>query len=198
MATPDFYPFGDRIQPDHNGPGFEVRYNARFVTAMLYGFNLLALNTSDVIRLIDYLEKREDADVERLGCIGVSYGGTVTHISTVMDSRIKKATLCSSFGSYAGHGLWLDELCGAQVIPGILRLGDMAEVTGLIAPRPLLLEVSQNDPHFPWKYTAGELDRLKNIYRIFGCAQNLHIDVFQHGGHQYHGRMAKTFFDDLI
>jgi len=196
VATPDFYPFGERVQLDHLGPGFEVRCNARFVTAMLYGFTTLGLNVSDVMRTIDYLATCPEADVRRLGCVGLSYGGTVTMYTTALDKRIRRAVLGVSFGSIPGHGLYLDELCGSQVVPGIMRLGDMAEIAGCIAPRPLLLEVATNDPHFPWPATRSELPRLETIYRVFGARQNPKIDVF-HDGHRFYGRTALQWFDDL-
>jgi len=189
VATPDFYPFGEREQKDHPGAGMDVlcnptlhpeidpysvqdhRCNAGFVAAMLYGFCALALNIADVIRVLDYLETRPEADVRRTGCVGLSYGGTATLYATVLDARIRRAVLGCSFGRFAGHGLYLDELCGVQVVPGIMRLGDMAEVAGCIAPRPLLLEVATNDPYFPWSHTAPELKRLRRIYTVLGAKE---------------------------
>ena len=35
--------------------------------------------------------------------------------------------------------------CGAQVIPGLLRHGDVPEIASLIAPRPCLWEVGSRD-----------------------------------------------------
>jgi dienelactone hydrolase len=196
VATPDFYPFGERVQPDHLGPGFEVRCNGRFVTAMLYGFTTLGLNVCDVMRVADYLARRPEADVSRLGCMGLSYGGTVAMYASALDYRIRRAALCVSFGAIPGHGLFLDELCGSQVAPGILRLGDMAEIAGCMAPRPLLLEVAVNDRHFPWPATRSELPRLRRIYRRFGAAANLRVDTFR-DGHRFYGKTALKWFDEL-
>lgn len=196
VATPDFYPFGERIQPDHSGEGDEVRCNARFVTAMLYGFTTLGLNVCDVMRTVDYLGKRREADIGRLGCMGLSYGGTVAMYATAMDRRIQRTVLSCSFGAMAGHGLFLDELCGGQVVPGILRYGDMAEIAGCIAPRPLLLECATNDRCFPWKATRSELPRLKKIYEAFRASEHLRVDVFK-DGHRFYGDHALEWFEPL-
>jgi hypothetical protein len=196
VATPDFYPFGERVQKDHIGPGFESRCNAGFVTASLYGFTPLMLNVSDVMRTIDYLGKRPEADTRRLGCMGLSYGGTVAMYSTALDARIRRAVLGCSFGNIAGHGLFLDELCGSQVVPGIMRLGDMAEIAGCIAPRPLLLEASRNDKHFPWPATHSEWLRLEKIYDVFGASGQVQLDVFN-DGHRFYGKNALSWFDAL-
>jgi dienelactone hydrolase len=214
VATPDFYSFGERVQKDHAGAGMDILCNpkihpeinpysvqdhvcnAGFVTAMLYGFTPLALNVFDVRSTLDYLETRPEADVNRTGCIGVSYGGTTTMYTTALDKRIKRAVLSCSFGAFAGHGLYLDELCGVQVVPGILRLGDMAEVAGCIAPRPLLLEVAKNDIYYPWIHTESELKRLKSIYAVMGVKNLLKVDV-QNDGHRFYGTYALDWFNDL-
>ena len=196
VATPEFYPFGQRLQTDHYHEGFEVACNGRFVTAMLYGFTTLALNVCDVMRTIDYLSGRREADVRRLGCMGLSYGGTVTMYTSVLERRIKRVVLGCSFGAIPGHGLYIDELCGGQVVPGIMRLGDMAEIAGCIAPRPLLLEVATNDACFPWKWTRSELPRLKRVYEAFGASEELKVDTFS-DGHRFYGDTALGWFDGL-
>jgi len=196
VATPEFYPFGQRLQTDHFHEGFEVACNGRFVAAMLYGFTTLALNVSDVMRTLDYLGRRPEADLRRVGCMGLSYGGTVTMYTSVLEKRIKRVVLGCSFGSIPGHGLFLDELCGGQVVPGIMRLGDMAEIAGCIAPRPLLLEAATNDTCFPWKWTKSELPRLRRIYEAFGAADRLRVDTFD-DGHRFYGDTALEWFDKL-
>jgi hypothetical protein len=42
--------------------------------------------------------------------------------TAIFDRRIKAAVLSCSLGDYYGHGIELDELCGSQVVPGILQL----------------------------------------------------------------------------
>ena len=213
VATPDFYPFGEREQKDHPGAGLNIlrdpkRHpeidpysiqdhvcNASLVTALLYGFTPLALNVADVMRVLDYLETRPEADVGRTGCMGVSYGGITSMYAAVLDKRIRRAVLSCSFGAFAGHGLYLDELCGVQAVPGIMRLGDMAEVAGCIAPRPLLLEVATNDRFFPWEHTASEIQRLKKIYAVFDAPSRLAVDVFS-DGHRFYGDHALGWFDE--
>ena len=167
--------------------------NASLVAAQLCGFTPLALNVSDVFRVLDYLETRPEVDVRRIGCAGPSYGGVVTMYAAALDRRIKRAVLSCSFGAFAGHGLYLDELCGVQVVPGILRLGDMAEIAGCIAPRPLLLEVATNDVFFPWDYTASEVKRLERIYGVMGAKERLQVDVFS-DGHRFYGDQALDWF----
>lgn len=215
VATPDFYPFGEREQKDHPGAGLNLlrdrkRHpeldpysiqdhvcNASLVTAQLCGFTPLALNVSDVFRVLDYLGTRPEADVRRTGCAGPSYGGVVAMYAAAMDRRIGRAVLSCSFGAFAGHGLYLDELCGVQVVPGILRLGDMAEIAGCIAPRPLLLETATNDPFFPREHTAPEIRRLKRIYAVFGEPSRLRVDVFG-DGHRFYGDHALGWFDEGV
>src|SRR5437764_8305349 len=45
----------------------------------------------DVMRLIDYLETRDDVDPKRIGLIGISKGGIETYLAAAADSRIAVA-----------------------------------------------------------------------------------------------------------
>jgi pimeloyl-ACP methyl ester carboxylesterase len=198
VITLDFFPFGARLETEHNAKnGYEYSCNSTLIRALLWGYNLLALNLFDIFRLIDYLETRKEVDSSRIGIMGCSYGGVTSMYAAILDHRIKAAVLSCSLGEYRGHGIELDELCGAQVVPGILQWAEMGDVVGLLAPLPLLSENTINDVCFPWAYTEPTLNRLRAVYQIAGVENNLKILVHD-DFHRYYGEGVAEFWRQYL
>ncbi len=91
----------------------------------------------------------------------------------------------------------MSNFCGVQYLPGIYVHGDVADIAGLIAPRPLLIESGIYDAGFPIEASLAAHDHLRRIYRAAGAEDKLHVDVFS-GGHQFHGPSARDFFDAYL
>ena len=194
VFTLDFFPFGTREETEHNArEGFEYACNSTLIRTLLWGYNLLTLNLVDIFRALDYLETRPEVDPARIGVMGCSYGGTTSMYAAILDQRIKATVLSCSLGEYRGHGVELDELCGAQVVPGILQWAEMGDVAGLLAPRPLFAENAHNDECFPWPYTEPTLERLREVYRVAGAEEHLVIYNYD-GTHQYYGGGVVEFW----
>jgi len=194
----DFFPFGARRETDHNAfDGYEYACNSTLIRTLLLGYNLLTLNVFDVSRALDYVSSRPEVDPQRIGVMGSSYGGTASMYAAILDARFKAVALSCSLGEYRGHGIELDELCGVQVVPGILQWAEMGDVAGLIAPRPLFVESARSDRFFPWKYTEPVLARLHEIYEVAGAAGNLQINVHD-GEHRYYGHGMREFWERYL
>ena len=73
-------------------------------------------------------------------------------------------------------------------------LCDTPEFLGLIAPRPLLLELGTQDGTSPGLYAAECHRRIRRAYALAGAADRLEIDVFARG-HRFNGRKALPFLD---
>ena len=52
-------------------------------------------------------------------------------------------------------------------IPGIAREFDMGDLAGLIAPRPCLLEMGENDDCFPFDYLKRGYEETEKIFGSF-------------------------------
>ena len=90
----------------------------------------------DAIRSIDYLQTRPEVDKERIGCVGLSWGGTHTAYTAALDERIKSAVISGYFSSF--KDMLIDRgCCPCQYIPNILKYADFPDTVSLIAPRPL-------------------------------------------------------------
>ena len=79
--------------------------------------------------------------------------------------------------------------CACNYIPGILNVADMADIAGLIAPRPVFVESGERDPIFPSGATRCALDDLRRVYRVFGAEERVASHFFP-GAHEWGGDPA--------
>ncbi len=83
--------------------------------------------------------------------------------------------------------------CGAQYMPGLLTIGDIAEVAGLIAPRPLVAEIGAQDMCFVADDARRSYEQVARIYAAAGAPDRLEAD-FHPGGHVWSGRKSFDWF----
>ncbi len=55
----------------------------------------------DVMRLVDYLQTRDDVDAHRIGLMGISKGGVETYLTAAIDERISVAVPCIGMQSFS-------------------------------------------------------------------------------------------------
>jgi dienelactone hydrolase len=164
-----------------------------FVRGMLLGFNLLSLHIFDLGRSIDYLSSLDQVCGDRIGCVGLSQGGTTTLFSAAYDQRIKVAGVSGYLNSWKLFPLATGQICGSQIVPGLLEWGDHAEIAGLISPRPLFLEFGDEDPIFPIEGSRATYAAVREIYRVAGAADRIDAEEF-HGVHEFKGNRIFDFF----
>ena len=58
-------------------------------SALLLGETMVGWRVYDVMRTIDWIETNPALDAKRVGCMGISGGGTITLFSTAMEPRIR-------------------------------------------------------------------------------------------------------------
>ena len=190
--TPDLRVFGERRDGPNPFPGCDP-CDINFVKGALFGTYTLTLNIWDMMRCIDYLETREEVDPSRIGMMGLSYGGTMTTFTAAIDKRIKAADIISYVNPFAEFAIKHANSCGSQVVPGLFRYFDTHDIAGLIAPRPLLLEMGLYDECFSFKELLRGYEGVKKIYEAAGAAGSLYADVHC-GGHAFAGNKAFEFF----
>lgn len=88
VFTIDAAMHGDRYET--NGV-FPKPLSLRKEDLMLTVRNMIMQTVQDYMRGLDYLEMRNDIDIEKVGAYGLSMGGAVTFILTTLDDRIKTA-----------------------------------------------------------------------------------------------------------
>ena len=194
--SPDLRVFGERSDGGNPYPGRD-KCNVHFVRGMVLGIWTLTLNIFDMMRCIDYLETRPEVDPERIGMMGLSQGGTMTTWTTAAEPRIKAADIMGYVNPWERFGINRANFCGSQTVPYIFKYFDTSDIAGMIAPRPLLLEMGMHDTCFPIEDLLKGYEGVKRIYEAAGVGDKLWADVFP-GPHAFAGNKAFEFFDKYL
>jgi dienelactone hydrolase len=191
VLAPDLRCFGERL--DWN-PEDHYACDTNLVHAVMAGWNPLAQNIWDLRRCLDLLAAYPLVDPDRLGMVGISYGGTVTLFTAALDERVAAAVVSGYFSSWAESHKMPWNMCGSQVMFGMLGRLEHEDLGALVAPRPLLVESGTDDLLFPVGTAMESLRRTRIVYDQDGAGDRLVHDVFE-GGHQWHGTAALPFLD---
>lgn len=195
VIVPDWRVFGERTERSQwVRPGRDA-CNVAALAVEYFGMHLLGLDIWDGMRAVDYLQSRREVDPARIGCLGLSFGGTMTTYLTALDKRIKVACI-SGYVSTLGNAIGMRDgnFCGSQAMPGLLKYGDIPDVVLLAAPRPLCIEIGlqENCFHAPDMIKAARY--VQRGYRAIGAGDRLIVDTFP-GKHQWSGRKAWPWFE---
>lgn len=163
-------------------------------TAMLafhLGSSVPAMRVHDALRLVDYLETRDDIDTNRLGAMGISGGGMHTLFSGAIDERITSLVI-SGYVTNWRDSIFAMHHCPCNFVPGLASHGEMTDVLALLAPRPLCIESGLQDPIFPIASVRSASQKIQQHYAVFGASQHVETDFFE-GRHEIHGVHAYRF-----
>jgi dienelactone hydrolase len=194
VLAPDLRCFGERL--DWN-PDDHYACDTNLVHAAMAGWNPLAQNVWDLARCLDVLTGHPLVDASRIGMVGLSYGGTVTLFTAAGDDRVAAAVVSGYFSSWrVAHQMpW--NMCGSQVLHGMLGRLEHEDLGALIAPRPLLIESGTKDDLFPYASAIESVRRTRLVYEHQAAGDRLAHDVFE-GEHQWHGTEAIPFLNHWL
>jgi dienelactone hydrolase len=165
-------------------------------SALLLGETMLGWRVYDTMRAIDWIETRPELNAKRVGCIGISGGGTCALFSAAVDTRIRGALVSGYLNTFRGCIMSMSH-CIDNYVPGILNWAEMYDVAGLIAPRPLFSEGGDRDPIFPVETTRESFARVKKMYEVFGAPDAAQQEIFS-GVHEFHGARGLPFLIDSL
>ena len=165
----------------------ETQCNDIAFSALLTGRTLVGARVWDVMRLIDVIEQnfKNDCNTEKIYCMGNSGGGTTTFYASALETRIKAAMPSCAFCTYVAS---IGEIrhCSCNFIPGIANYFDMAEIGGLISPRPLVIVSGKEDNIFPIKAATEEFEVLKTLYYSCETSKENCIHFVGENGHRFY------------
>jgi dienelactone hydrolase len=171
--------------------------------SLAIGKPLLGMCVWDIMRVVDYLQTRDDVDPNRIGIIGLCMGGQQVWYSGALDERLKVCVVVCGTSTYEAMVLEMTTYhshCLFTYVPNILRYGDTQDVLALIAPRPLLIMNNYNDTWFPVSGYRKVCRELERVYKALGVP-----DRFKHIiRNTYHditpefGQIAKEWFDKYL
>ncbi len=187
VVAPCLTPFGRRLDESYRNSRTDP-CGITFVRLMLLGQTLMGANLRDAKWALSYAQARDDVRRDRIGCVGLSYGGRMTMLTAAIDERIQVAVVSGALNvmqeRIEGH-----YGCGAQVIPGLLEIGDTPEIGSLIAPRPCIWEVGSKDDLVKPDWADVAKARLRKAYLAAGKPDHLEFHHFE-GGHRWDGATA--------
>jgi dienelactone hydrolase len=159
--------------------------------ALMLGQTVIGWRVWDVLRTIDYIATRPDLDASRVGCMGISGGGTATLFAAALEPRLRVAMVSGYLNTFRDSVGSLAH-CVDNYIPGILNWAEMSDVAGLIAPRPLFVESGEKDRIFPVSASIESFHAVREIYRVFGAEDRIEHEVFP-DEHAFWGRRGIPF-----
>ncbi|KAI7256705.1 hypothetical protein KC345_g10939 [Hortaea werneckii] len=189
-AVPEVLGFGDRRLAEDLNSGEPGRNSCfRLSSALLMaGQTMAGFRIYETMRVLDYVQTREEVSHERIGIMGISGGGLVAGFTAALDKRISY-TVVSGYANTFADSILTRNHCLDNYIPGILLDAEMPDLLGLIAPRGLFIESGDADPLFGPGGTKQALSRLQIIYDAEGHGGQIEADFFA-GGHEIHGGPA--------
>ena len=187
-VVPCFMPFGRRLDSKLRASKTDA-CAVEFVRLQILGRTLIGENLRDALWALDYASSRDDARADRIGCVGLSYGGRMTMMVTALDSRVRVAVVSGALNVFQERIQNAGYSCGAQVIPALLEFGDTPEIGSLIAPRPAIWEAGRKDMLAPAEWVEKAATRLQRAYAASGKPENFQVHHFD-GGHVWNGETA--------
>jgi dienelactone hydrolase len=164
--------------------------------ALLLGQTMIGWRVHDVMRTVDWIETRKELDASRVGCMGISGGGTCTLFSAALEPRIRAAFVSGYLNTFRDSVFSLSH-CIDNYIPGILNWAEMYDVAGLIAPRPLFAESGERDNIFPIAASRASFARVKKVYEVFGAGELAAHETFD-DTHSFHGVGGLSFLQQRL
>ena len=197
VAAPEISCFGERVTDYASLDqtlGQPIPYTCEHTAhmAMHLGGSVIGLRAHDATRLIDWLETKPELDTHRLGAMGISGGGMHTLFSTCLDERIRACVISGYYSSFRDSLLAMHH-CSCNFVPGLQRFGEMYDLIGLVAPRPVLVEAGTHDPLFPIQAVQSSVQIAREkVYRLWGAESQFESDIFE-GRHRISGARAYDF-----
>lgn len=161
------------------------------VHSMLVGRTPIGERVWDMSRLIDWAIANLPVDAKRIAITGNSGGGTVSLFAAACETRIAVAVPSCYFCTFEGS-IGTIHHCDCNYVPGLMRLGEMYDVAGLIAPRPFCAIAGRDDGIFPIAQVELAYERLKAIYTVAGVPERCELYIGE-GGHRYYKAGAWHF-----
>lgn len=141
-----------------------------------WGFSRAGLQTWNSLCAFEWLARQPQVDAKRIGCSGISGGGTQTFLLAAVEPRLACAAPVKMVSSTMQGGCICEN-------PPLLRLfACNPEIAALCAPRPMLLISDSGD------WTADNPERvapfIRKVYGLYGAQERFqHVHLSE--GHQF-------------
>jgi len=166
------------------------------MVALLLGRTMVGERVWDVRRAIDALAHFPEIDLQRIGCMGNSGGGTISWFAACVEPRIRIA-MPSCYVCSLKHSIAQIDHCADNYVPGLLRWFDLGDLACLIAPRPLIVVAGETDPIFPIAGVYQAFATIQQIYTRAGAPDRCRLVVGE-GGHRFYAAQSWPLFKEFL
>ncbi|NLD74019.1 MAG: prolyl oligopeptidase family serine peptidase [Chloroflexi bacterium] len=197
----DWIGFGERN--DSNKPHFLNSNHGRdwcnvyYLHATMLGMTSLSINVTHGMAATDFAQTLPCVEPDRLGVMGLSGGGTMTLWMALCDERFRATEIICYSDLWARFGINDVNYCGMQVAPGLYKLVDLPDLQGLLAPRPLLVDIGVHDTCFRVDNAMACYRQVEAIYAAAGASDRLSLDLHP-GEHGWGGNKSQEFFGEYL
>jgi dienelactone hydrolase len=186
--------FGERVTRQTDPTKFSNSCRHLAFEYILHGMNLLGERVRDGIASLNYVLGRADVVTDFVGCTGHSGGAATALFLSALDTRLTTSVISGYFCSYK-HSILGMPHCECNYVPNLLTLGDIGEITALIAPRRLCILNGRQDTIFPLSGVSEPYQVLQRAYSVASMLESCTL-VFHDGGHRYNYPVSYAWMRD--
>ena len=156
----------------------------------------------DLMRTVDYIETRPEADAGRIGMLGLSMGGMEALLLAALDERVDAVVSIAGqldWQEVFNAGSWKTIFGGLELRHRLVRLGadaetaqaafkqqypdldivDASKVAPLLANKPLFLVIGEDDPYIP---IAAARNTFKAAEAAYGAEAADRLELWEVAG----------------
>lgn len=195
VLAPDAVAFEDRRRTASGTdphPDDRRQHERELAYRLLAGGTLAAKVLADAQTALSVLRERPEVAPDRVGVVGHSFGGNTVIFHAAVDGRVAFAATSGAAGTYRdklANELGIER---AEVIPGVIEVFDIDDLTGLICPRPLAIFAGDADDFA--NDAAAVIGVTRRRYRTAGHERRLHAEIAT-GGHALTPRRSRAITD---
>lgn len=195
VLCPDAAGFGERNQPPradgrHKIKGRDLEHYL-FGKYVVEGRSLAWKNILDMRRAVDYIVSRPEVRADKIGCYGHSMGSTHTWQVGPWEPRLKALVGNCCMPTYAAIERTNLIHCFPNYVPGWRQIGDIPDIVGMIAPRPLHLNFGETDDGSPIEEVRTGLETIQRAYAAKKASKNFSYYIEMGSGHILSDEMWK-------
>ena len=193
-VAPDFRGFGESgwagDSVDALGHDYSKSIHIQDVLSNIrIGRTVLGSYLFDLHKILAYVEKREEVDLNKMGVAGTSMGADVAIWFAALEERIRVVVAChpeilsypyepGDYGSF--------HAC-IHTLPRFRRFFYLKEIPFLICPRPLLIHLNKH------KQASVNQNNIEGLYKEAGYPKNIFIEL-KNGGDVFYLSKAIDWF----
>lgn len=198
VLVPDAVGFEDRRRTTSGTdlhPDDRDQHERELSYRLLQGQTLAGKVVADAQTATSALRARPEVAPDRVGILGHSFGGNTVIFHAAVDRRVAFAATSGAAGTYRGKLANEVGIDRAEVIPGVLDVFDIDDLTPLICPRPLAIFAGDQDRYALDAAIVAETTRA--AYHHAHAEDRLHVEIVP-GGHALTADRARSIIDHIV